>query len=71
MRKAWIVVIAAGSAGLAFVMVLVVGVYLVAGNKVQYVVLCAEANGAARMEEDGLFHCFRFKMVQCEIAIRR
>lgn len=31
-RKAWIVAIAAGSAGLGFVMVLVVGVYLVAGN---------------------------------------
>jgi cell wall-associated NlpC family hydrolase len=31
-RKAWIVVISAVGAGLAFVMVLVVGVYLVAGN---------------------------------------
>ncbi|KND41196.1 MULTISPECIES: NlpC/P60 family protein [Streptomyces] len=31
-RKAWIVVIAAGSVGLSFVLLLVVGVYMVAGN---------------------------------------
>ncbi|WP_280890681.1 bifunctional lytic transglycosylase/C40 family peptidase [Streptomyces sp. LBL] len=57
-RKAWIVAGVAGGAGLSFVMLLVVGVYLVAGN------IAGEAGGAVRKLAKGAVPAAYQELVQ-------